>query len=103
MTNQAAQATAHPRRHHQHKLRVDGIPEHVNDEAQAQTYSRSQPQTVMGANVPVVPTLADADSKNSDQVVYLHRPREQPNPRHWTCLHRHSIREASARRWTFRV
>ena len=38
MTNQAVQATAHPRH------------------AQAQTNSKSQPQTVMGANVLVVPS-----------------------------------------------
>ena len=33
-----------------------GIPQHVNDQAQGQTNSRSQPQTVMGANVLVVST-----------------------------------------------
>ena len=33
-----------------------GTPQHVNDQAQAQTNSRSQPQTVVGANVPIVLT-----------------------------------------------
>ena len=32
------------------------IPQHVNDQALAQTNSRRQPQTVVGANVPVVHT-----------------------------------------------
>ena len=40
-----------------------GIPQHVNDQAPAQTNSRSQPQTV-------VDCVADADSESSDQVVY---------------------------------
>ena len=35
---------------------TSGIHQHASDQAQAQTNSRSQPQTVMGAKVPVVPT-----------------------------------------------
>ena len=37
------------------------------------------------------------------QLSRLLRPREQLNPRHWTCFLGQSIREAKARRWTFEV
>ena len=52
-TNPAVQATAHLRQH-QRKLRTDEIPKHVTVRAQAQTASRSQQKTTMGAHVPVV-------------------------------------------------
>ena len=56
-----------------------------------------------GANVFVVPTLTALRRLRKLRSGRQHRPSEQPNSRHWTCLHRQSIREAKARRWTFGV
>ena len=81
-----------------------GTPQHVNDQAQAHTNSRSQPQTLMGANVPVVLTSTVFPTPTPKALIRSStQPSEQPNPRHWTCLHRQSIREVKARRWTLGV
>ena len=66
-----------------------GIPQHANVRAPAQTNSRSQQQTAMGrerscsVNFDCVCQQCDSESSSSGR---LHRPSEQPNPRHWTCL-----------------
>ena len=79
-------------------------PSSSSTSTQAQNDSRSQPRTVMGTNVLVLLASTVLPTPTPKALIRSSAPTsEQPNPRHWTCLHRQRIREVKARRWTFGV